>query len=175
MSKTNFKEELRNIKAFAFDVDGVLSKPEVYLSPEGELLRSMNTKDGYALQYAVKRGYPIAIITGGRTESVGLRFKGLGIIDIYLGASDKMDDFEDFRTKYKLKSDEILFMGDDLPDFHVMKNAGIACCPSDAVEEIKAISDYISHLPGGEGCARDIIEQVLRLHGKWLDGEAFTW
>lgn len=175
MSKTNFKEELRNIKAFAFDVDGVLSKPEVYLSPEGELLRSMNTKDGYALQYAVKRGYPIAIITGGRNESVGLRFKGLGITDIYLGASDKMDDFEDFRFKYHLERGEILFMGDDLPDYHVMKEAGIACCPSDAVEEIKSVSDYISHVKGGEGCARDIIEQVLRLHGKWMDEEAVIW
>ncbi len=175
MSKTNFKEDLRNIKAFAFDVDGVLSKPEVYLSAEGELLRSMNTKDGYALQYAVKRGYPIAIITGGKTESVGRRFRGLGITDIYLGASDKMDDFEDFRFKYHLEPGEILYMGDDLPDYHVMDKAGIACCPADAVEEIKSVSAYISHLKGGEGCARDIIEQVLRLHGRWLDGEAFNW
>ncbi len=175
MSKTNFKEDLRNIKAFAFDVDGVLSNPEVYLSAEGELLRSMNTKDGYALQYAVKRGYPIAIITGGRTESVGVRFRTLGITDIYLGASNKMDDFEDFRFKYHLEPEEILYMGDDLPDFEVMKICGVACCPSDAVEEIKSISAYISHLSGGKGCVRDIIEQVLRLHGRWLDGEAFSW
>lgn len=175
MSKTNFKEDLTKIRAFAFDVDGVLAKPEVYLSPEGVLLRSMNTKDGYALQYAIKRGYPIAIITGGTTESVGLRFKGLGITDIYLGATDKVEDFEDFRLKYKLKAEEILFMGDDLPDYKVMKGAGVACCPADAVEEIKSISAYISHLPGGTGCVRDIVEQVLRLHGKWMDGEAFLW
>ncbi len=175
MSKTNFKEDLAKIRAFAFDVDGVLAKPEVYLSPEGELLRSMNTKDGYAMQYASRRGYPIAIITGGTTESVGLRFKGLGITDIYLGASNKVDDFEDFRLKYGLEAEEVLFMGDDLPDFKAMEIAGVACCPSDAVEEIKSISAYISHLPGGTGCARDIIEQVLRLHGKWMDGEAFLW
>lgn len=175
MSKTNFKEDLRKIKAFAFDVDGVLAKPEVYLSPEGELLRSMNTKDGYALQYASKRGYPIAIITGGTTESVGKRFNTLGITDIYLGASDKVENFDDFSLKYDLKPEEILYMGDDLPDFNVMEKAGVACCPADAVEEIKSISVYISHLPGGTGCARDIIEQVLRLHGRWLAGEAFLW
>lgn len=175
MSKTNFKEDLKNIKAFAFDVDGVLSDPKVYLSAEGELLRTMNTKDGYALQYASKRGYPIAIITGGRTESVGMRFKGLGIQDIYLGASRKMDDFVDFRLKYGLEPGEILYMGDDLPDYEVMKACGVACCPSDAVEEIKSVSVYISHLSGGNGCVRDILEQVLRLHGKWMDGEAFAW
>lgn len=175
MSKTNFKEELMNIKAFAFDVDGVLSNPEVYLSAEGELLRSMNTKDGYALQYAVKRGYPVAIITGGRTESVGLRFRNLGITDIYLGSYNKMADFNDFRFRYELEPKHVLYMGDDLPDYEVMKAAGVACCPADAVEEIKSICDYISHLEGGKGCARDIVEQVLRLQGRWMDGEAFTW
>lgn len=175
MSKTNFKEDLERIRAFAFDVDGVLSDPKVYLSPEGHLLRSMNTKDGYALQYAVKRGYPIAIITGGRSESVGIRFGNLGIDDIYLGASDKVSDFKDFCRKYDLAHEQVLYMGDDLPDYEVMKIAGVACCPSDAVEEIKSASVYISHLRGGAGCVRDIIEQVLRLHGKWMDEEAFTW
>ena len=175
MSKGNFKEDLKKIRAFAFDVDGVLSDPKVYLSAEGDLLRSMNTKDGYALQYAAKRGYPIAIITGGRTEAVGLRFSNLGIKDIYLGASDKISDLEDFRKKYNLVADEILFMGDDLPDYEVMKHCGVACCPADAVDDIKAISSYISHRDGGEGCVRDIVEQVLRLHGKWMDGEAFSW
>ncbi|MCF8225171.1 MAG: HAD-IIIA family hydrolase [Bacteroidales bacterium] len=175
MSKTNYKEDLERIRAFAFDVDGVLSDPRVFLSVEGDLLRTMNTKDGYALQYAVKRGYPIAIITGGRTESVGLRFSNLGIADIYLGASDKLKDFYDFCRKYNLEQDQVLYMGDDLPDYEVMRKAGVACCPADAVEEIKSVSVYISHLKGGEGCVRDIIEQVLRLHGRWMDGEAFTW
>ncbi len=175
MSKTNFKEDLKKIRAFAFDVDGVLSDPKVLLSAQGELLRTMNTKDGYAIQYAVKRGYPIAIITGGRAENVAVRFGNLGIEDIYLGASDKKKDFDDFRIKYGLKADEILFMGDDMPDFEVMSISGVACCPADAVEEIKSISSYISHFKGGDGCVRDIIEQVLRLHGRWMDGEAFTW
>jgi 3-deoxy-D-manno-octulosonate 8-phosphate phosphatase (KDO 8-P phosphatase) len=175
MSKANFKEDLKKVRAFAFDVDGVLSDPKVYLSPEGELLRTMNTKDGYALQYAVKRGYPVAIITGGRTESVGVRFSMLGIEDIYLAASDKKRDFDDFIKKYGLEPDEVLYMGDDLPDYEVMTACGVACCPADAVEEIKSISAYISHIKGGEGCVRDIIQQVLRLHGRWMDGEAFTW
>ncbi len=175
MSKANFKEDLKKVRAFAFDVDGVLSDPKVYLSADGELMRTMNTKDGYALQYASKRGYPIAIITGGRTESVGLRFSNLGIRDIYLGASDKIEDFNNFRKKYGLAADEVLFMGDDLPDYNVMKACGVPTCPADAVEEIKSVSVYISHLKGGEGCVRDIIEQVLRLHGKWMDGEAFAW
>ncbi len=172
---TNFKEKLRQVKGFAFDVDGVLSGPLVYLHPDGELMRSMNTKDGYAIQYAVKHGYPIAIITGGRTESVGMRFRGLGVTDIYLGSTHKVDDFREFTARYGLDPGEILFMGDDLPDYNVMQLAGVPCCPADAVDEIKAISCYISPRLGGLGCARDVIEQVLRLHGRWMDAEAFSW
>jgi len=163
------------VKAFAFDVDGVLSNPEVYLHPTGEIMRSMNTKDGYALQYAVKRGYPIAIITGGNTPSVAQRFKGLGITDIYMASSHKMDDFKDFIFKYDLDPKEVLYMGDDLPDLEVMQQSGVRCCPADAVEEIKAIAHYISPYNGGKGCVRDIIEQVLRLHGRWNNGETFAW
>ena len=172
---TNFTERLQKVKAFAFDVDGVLSSPEIYLHPTGELMRSMNTKDGYALQYAVKRGYPIAIITGGNTDSVALRFKGLGITDIYLASSQKVDDFTDFLFKYDLAPEEVLYMGDDLPDYEVMQQAGVPCCPADAVEEIKSVAHYISPYGGGKGCVRDIIEQVLRLHGRWMDGQSFTW
>lgn len=172
---TNFKEELSKVRAFVFDVDGVLSGPQVWLHPEGELMRSMNTKDGYALQHAVKRGYPIAIITGGRSDSVELRFRGLGISDVYLGSSDKLENLTDFLEKYGLKPEEILYMGDDLPDYEVMKKVGIPCCPSDAVDEIKSIALYISPRMGGMGCARDVIEQVLRLHGRWMDGDSFSW
>ena len=172
---TNFKEGLQAVKAFAFDVDGVLSSPEVYLHPTGELMRSMNTKDGYALQYAVKQGYPIGIITGGNTVSVAQRFKGLGITDIYLASSYKMDDFRDFLFKYDLKAEEVLYMGDDMPDLEVMQAVGVPCCPADAVEEVKAVSHYISPHKGGGGCVRDVVEQVLRLHGRWNDVETFTW
>jgi 3-deoxy-D-manno-octulosonate 8-phosphate phosphatase (KDO 8-P phosphatase) len=135
----------------------------------------MNTKDGYALQYAVKRGYPIAIITGGKTDSVALRFKGLGITDIYLGSSFKPDDFQDFILKYDITPEDVLYMGDDLPDYEVMKKAGVPCCPCDAVDEIKSMAQYISPFAGGQGCVRDVIEQVLRLHGRWMDGESFVW
>ena len=172
---TNFKEGLKIVKAFAFDVDGVLSSPEVYLHPGGELMRSMNTKDGYALQHAVKSGYPLAIITGGKTESVSERFRGLGITDIYLGSSYKIDDFNDFLFKYDLKDEEVLYMGDDLPDYDILKKVGVPCCPSDAVEEIKSVAHYISPFAGGKGCVRDVIEQVLRLHGRWMDDETFDW
>jgi 3-deoxy-D-manno-octulosonate 8-phosphate phosphatase (KDO 8-P phosphatase) len=172
---TNFKEGLSLVKAFVFDVDGVLSSPLVYLHPGGELMRSMNTKDGYALQYAVKRGYPVAIITGGKTPSVAMRFRGLGITDIYMGSAYKPDDLNEFATKYGLRMEDLLFMGDDLPDYEVMQLVGLPCCPADAVEEIKSVSKYISPFSGGHGCARDVIEQVLRLHGRWMDGESFIW
>ncbi|PID92152.1 MAG: 3-deoxy-D-manno-octulosonate 8-phosphate phosphatase [Bacteroidetes bacterium] len=172
---TNFKEGLKHIKAFAFDVDGVLSNPEVYLHPSGELMRSMNTKDGYALQYAVKRGYPVAIITGGNTESLVLRFRALGITDIYMSASYKPDNFKDFICKYGLEAGDVLYMGDDLPDYEVIQMSGVGCCPADAVEEIKAVAHYISPNRGGRGCVRDVIEQVLRLHGRWMDDESFSW
>jgi 3-deoxy-D-manno-octulosonate 8-phosphate phosphatase (KDO 8-P phosphatase) len=172
---TNFKEGLQKVKAFIFDVDGVLSSPRIFLDQDGELMRTMNTKDGYAIQHASGKGYPIAIITGGRSESIALRFKKLGLSDVYLGSSNKMEDFEDFLRTYNLTPGDVLYMGDDLPDYEVMKKAGVACCPADAVEEIKSVAHYISHLGGGEGCVRDVIEQVLRLQGRWMDGEPLHW
>lgn len=172
---SNFKEELRKVEAFAFDVDGVLSNQTMPLHPGGEPMRTVNIKDGYALQLAVKKEYPIAIITGGKTDAVKKRFVNLGITDIYLGSYIKKDDFEDFVYKYGLNSENVLYMGDDLPDYEVMKMVGFPTCPADAVTEIKQISKYISNLNGGEGCVRDIIEQVLRLNNKWMDGDAFHW
>jgi len=172
----NFKENLKEIKAFAFDVDGVLATNSVVLYPDGEPMRVVNIKDGYALQYAVKKGYPVAIITGAKTEAVRIRFAGLGITDIYLASFYKMKDFEEFAEKHGLAFSDILYMGDDIPDYHVMKTCGFPCCPSDAVAEIKEISCYISPIAGGMGCGRDVIEQVLKAQGKWMDGdEAFGW
>ena len=172
--KLNFKELLQNVKAFAFDVDGVFSN-NVLLHPSGELLRTMNIKDGFAVQYAVKKGYPMAIITGGNSEAVRSRFKNLGISDIYLKSQNKIVDFNDFLLRNQLKPDEILYMGDDLPDYEIMKRVGVPTCPADAVAEIKDISVYISHKTGGEGCVRDVIEQVLRVQDKWMHPEALTW
>ena len=172
---SNFKEELRKVKAFAFDVDGVLSNQILTLHPDGEPMRTINIKDGYAIQLAVKKQYPIAVITGGNSDAVMKRFHGLGVSDVYLNSSNKKQDFADFLSKYKLDASAVLYMGDDLPDYEVMKIVGFPTCPADAVVEIKQLSRYISNLNGGEGCVRDIIEQVLRLHNKWMDGDAFSW
>lgn len=171
----NFKEELSKVKAFVFDVDGVLSNSRIYLHPEGDLMRSMNIKDGYAIQYAVRKGYPVCIITGGNSASVRRRFEGLGVESVYLRSKNKEDDIGQFLEGKDFGMENILYMGDDLPDYRVMQKVGFPTCPSDAVEEIKSISFYISDKPGGEGCARDVIEQVLRLQGKWMEEDAFRW
>ncbi len=172
---SNFKEELRKVKAFAFDVDGVLSKHTMPLGPDGFPMRTINIKDGYALQLAVKKGYPIAIVTGGNSVAVKKRFTGLGIKEVYLNSFEKINDFRDFVSKYRLDPETVLYMGDDLPDYEILKMVGFPTCPADAVVEIKQLSKYISNINGGEGCVRDIIEQVLRLHNKWMDGDAFRW
>lgn len=171
-----FIEELQKIKAMVFDVDGVLSSDCVPLHPSGEPMRMVNIKDGYAIQLAIKKGYHVAIITGGKTDAVRKRFESLGMKDIYMGAAYKIRTFNEYLSKYNLKSDEVLYMGDDIPDFEIMKSCGFPCCPKDAAPEIKAISRYISPQKGGEGCGRDIIEQVLKANKDWMDNaEAFGW
>jgi 3-deoxy-D-manno-octulosonate 8-phosphate phosphatase (KDO 8-P phosphatase) len=170
-----FKEKLNKIKAFAFDVDGVFTDGTIFLLPGSEFVRAMNIKDGYAVQHCIKMGYPIAVISGGSSEEVRKRFENLGVTDIYLRSSDKWDSYEDFRMKYGFDHSEILYMGDDVPDLPIMQAVGVPTCPSDAAVEIKEASIYISNLPGGNGCVRDIIEQVLRLHDKWTNKEALIW
>lgn len=162
-----FKDELKHIKAFAFDVDGVFTDGKIFLHPSGEMLRTSHMRDGYAVQLAIKKGFPVAIISGGKSDSLHSRFKGLGVTDIYLGSLDKMSDFTDYCYKYSLKPEEILYMGDDLPDYDVLQKVGVSCCPSDAVSQIKGIVKYISPFKGGEGCVRDVIEQVLRVQNHW--------
>ena len=179
MSTINY--DLSRIKALAFDVDGVLSSTTVPLHPSGEPMRTVNIKDGYAIQLAVKKGIRIAIITGGRTEAVRIRFAGLGVTDLYMGSAVKIHDYRAFRDKYGLADDEILYMGDDVPDIEVMRECGLPCCPKDAVPEVKAVAKYISCLlyisyaEGGHGCGRDVVEQVLKAHGIWLTDDAFGW
>jgi 3-deoxy-D-manno-octulosonate 8-phosphate phosphatase (KDO 8-P phosphatase) len=172
---TNFKEELINIKAFIFDLDGVLSLQTITLNSFGVPNRTVNLRDGYALQLAVKKGYRVAVITGSNCREYSKRLKLLGITDFYLNSRFKPDQLYLFMKKYGLKSQEVLYMGDDIPDYEVMKQAGVPVCPADADSEIKQISLYISDKKGGEGCVRDIIEQVMRLHNKWMDSEAFSW
>jgi len=170
----NFKEHLHKVKAFAFDVDGVFTDGVVLIHPSGELLRTSNARDGYAVNKAVKEGFPIAIISGGKSESVRERFRGLGVTDIYLGITDKLDALNDFRYKYGFELSDILFMGDDLPDYEVMNHVGFPTCPADAAPEIIEISMYISGYGGGKGCVRDVIEQVLKLNGRWLTEKNFN-
>ena len=163
----NFKQLLNNIKAFVFDVDGVLTDGSLILMHDGEQIRTMNIKDGYALKLAIQKGYKVAVISGGKSESVRTRLQGLGIVDVYLGKENKTEALEEFMLIHSLKSGQILYMGDDMPDYEVMQKVGVATCPADAVHEIKAISIYVSAIKGGKGCVRDVIEQVMKLHGKW--------
>lgn len=172
---SNLKAKLQPISAFMLDVDGVLTNGMVTTLPDGDQLRTMNIKDGYALQHAVKKGYHISIISGGTSESVRKRLNGLGIQEVNLGCKNKVEVFEQLKKKFGLQKEQILYMGDDIPDYKVMQAVGFAACPNDAATEIKSISDYISPKKGGEGCVRDLIEQVLKLHGKWFDKDSFEW
>ena len=168
--------DLKKIKALAFDVDGVLSRQTIVLHPSGEPMRTVNIKDGYAIQLAVKMGLHVAIITGGRSEAVRKRYEGLGVPDVYLGCAVKITTYDAFLEKYGLRDEEVLYMGDDIPDYEVLARCGCPWCPSDAAPEIRSVSLYISHYAGGEGCGRDVIEQVLRAQHKWMsDRKAFGW
>ena len=164
-----FLNNLKNIKAFVLDIDGVLTDGTVHVTETGEQLRKFHVRDGYAMQRAVKSGYLICVISGGKSASVIIRLNGLGITEVYLGVDQKMEVFSDFLVKYSLKAEEVMYMGDDIPDIPPMKVAGIAVCPADAVEEVKAVSAYVSGKDGGGGCVRDVIEKVLKIQGKWYD------
>jgi len=168
--------DLRKIRAIIFDVDGVLSRETITLHPGGEPMRTVNIKDGYAIQLAMKLGLRIVILTGGTTESVRMRYLGLGVEDVYMGCSVKLKTYDEFLLKYGLVDDEVMYMGDDVPDYEIMRRVGCPVCPADACTDIKEISLYVSHLKGGCGCGRDVIEQVLRAQGKWLmNAKAFGW
>ena len=172
---SNYKEKLHELTTFIFDYDGVLTDGKVLVINENEQLRSSNVKDGYALQYAIKKGYRICIISGGISSSMTQRMESLGITDVFLGVQNKLETYNNYLINNDLINTQVLYMGDDIPDYEVMLNVGVATCPSDAATEIKSIADYISDAKGGEGCVRDIIEQVLRLHNQWFHKEAFHW
>lgn len=168
--------DLTKIKAFIFDVDGVLSAETIVLSHTGEPLRTVNIKDGYAIQLAVKMGLQVAIITGGKTDAVRLRYESLGVQHVCMGCSVKVKAYEELLELLHISDEEVLYVGDDIPDYEVMRRCGCPCCPSDAASDIKDISLYVSSLAGGHGCGRDIIEQVLRAQGKWMsEAKAFGW
>jgi 3-deoxy-D-manno-octulosonate 8-phosphate phosphatase (KDO 8-P phosphatase) len=172
---SNYKELLKNISTFIFDYDGVLTDGSVITMNNGEAYRVSNVKDGYALQLAIKKGYNIAIISGSRGEGMTLRLKSLQITDIFLGIENKLEVYHDYLEKKSIGSSHVLFMGDDIPDYEIMTEAGVPTCPSDAAEEIKTVAKYISHMGGGKGCVRDVIEQVMKIQGKWMNDDAYHW
>lgn len=168
--------DLKKVKAIVFDVDGVLSRQTITLASSGEPLRTVNIKDGYAIQLAQKLGLRIAILTGGNTQAIRIRYKNLGVEDVYMGCAVKIKTYEEFKAKYSLGDEEIVYVGDDIPDYEVMQRCGCPCCPADACSDIKAISTYVSSQNGGDGVGRDVVEQVLRVQGMWLsDAKAFGW
>ncbi|MCB2206722.1 MAG: HAD hydrolase family protein [Bacteroidetes bacterium] len=172
---SNYKALLTNVKTFVFDYDGVMTNGNLLLQMDGQPLRFANVKDGFVLQLAVKLGYRVVVISGGFSKSVETRFEALGIKDVFLGIRDKLIVFDEYITNNGIDPETTVYMGDDIPDYKVMKKVGVPVCPADAAEEIKEISIYISDKKGGEGCVRDIIEQVLKVQGKWMSDESHHW
>lgn len=167
--------KFQGISAFIFDVDGVLTDGSVYVSDAGEQSRVFNIKDGYAIQLAVKCGYHVAAITGSKSKTAVHRLNGLGVQDVFTGVPSKTEVFKACLQKWSILPDSVMYMGDDIPDLEIMQEVGLAACPADAVEEVKNISQYISPVCGGKGCVREIIEKVLKIQGKWMSAEAFSW
>lgn len=168
--------DLNEIRAIFLDVDGVLSCTTIPQHPNGEPMRTVNIKDGYAIQHAVKCGLHMAIITGATTPAVRIRYQALGVEDITLGASVKMHTYQQLKEKYQLDDKQIAYVGDDIPDYEVLATCGLPCCPADAAPEIKEICTYVSPMDGGQGCVRDIIEQILKTQHKWMhNSTAFGW
>lgn len=169
MEAKSYKEYLKHINTFIFDIDGVLTDGTVIVTTSGDMLRNMNIKDGYALKTAIDQGFNICIISGGSNEGVRIRLNGLGIKDVFLGAQNKIEQLNSYLKDKGVDLKNVLYMGDDIPDFPVMKLVGLPTCPQDAVPEIKGISKYISHKNGGKGAVRDVIEQVLKVQDKWMN------
>ena len=164
----SYKELLNDITTFIFDVDGVLTDSSVHITETGEMLRIMNIRDGFAMKAALESGYKVCIISGGNNEGVRIRLRNLGIYDIHLASPNKVETFLEYIDLYGIDPSQVLYMGDDIPDYHVMKLVGLPTCPQDASPEIKAIAKYISHKNGGKGAAREVIEQVMKVQGKWM-------
>lgn len=172
----HYLKRLPKITTLIFDIDGVLTDGIVTIMPNGDQLRSLNSKDGFAIQLAVRKGFKICVITGGNSENVKMRLAKMGVTDVYLNIAQKIDTYDDIKVMYDLKDEEIMYMGDDLPDYEIMQQVGIPACPQNAAREIRDISKYISDQDGGKGCVRDIIEKVLRAQGKWMtDKSDLTW
>lgn len=170
----SYKEKLAKVTTFIFDVDGVLTDGSVMLIKD-EVVRTLNSRDGYALQYAAKKGYNIFIITGGNSESVKDRLENLGATEVILRAKNKLEHYQRLKAERNITDEEVLYMGDDIPDYEILEKVGVSTCPQDAAVEIKSICDYQSPYGGGKHCVRDVIEQTLRVQGKWFDKSSFEW
>lgn len=171
----NYKSQLAKTTVFIFDIDGVFTDNIVYLLSDGEQMRTANVRDGYAVQHAVKSGFRIAIISGGKNEAVRARFEKLGVTEVHLGSSNKKIVYENLQAKWGFSDEEVCYMGDDIPDLPILKRVGLATCPADAVPEVKAVAHYISDKLGGHGCVRDVLEQALKLKGQWMNEESLIW
>ncbi len=171
----NYKALLTGVNTFIFDYDGVMTDGRVILQHNDPPLRTANVRDGFVLQLAVKLGYNVVVISGGFSKSMDNRFDTLNIKDAFTGVKNKVEVFEKYIKEKGIDAQNVVYMGDDIPDIPVMKRVGVPVCPADATEEVKAVSVYISDKNGGEGCVRDIIEQVMKVQGKWMTPEAFTW
>ncbi len=165
----NYKTRLKDITTIVLDVDGVLTNGDVFLDSSGQMLRTMNTRDGFAMKTAIDKGYKICVITGGNSPQVKKRLNYLGIYDVFLEVKDKMAVLKKYLKKNKITFEQILYVGDDIPDYEPIKHASIGVAPNDACEEILAIADYVSHKNGGRGCVREILEQVMKIRGDWFD------
>jgi 3-deoxy-D-manno-octulosonate 8-phosphate phosphatase (KDO 8-P phosphatase) len=170
----SYKENLHSITTFVLDVDGVFTDGSVQLM-NNDVVRTLNSRDGYAVQYASKMGYQILIVTGGNSDAVKVRLENLGATEVCLRSSNKVDVYNRLKEKYDFTDDQALYMGDDIPDYRVMQMVKVATCPQDAAVEIKSVAHYQSPINGGQGCVRDVIEQTLRVQGKWFKNEAFEW
>ena len=168
MRNKNYKTLLNNIRAFVFDVDGVMTNGKVMITSDGEMYREMDTRDGFALKYALLKGFKIGIISGGTNEGVRKRLELLGVNKVYLGIHEKDIAFDDFVSTFNINPDQVLYMGDDVPDVPVMEKVGVSTCPQDALPDVKRVVDYVSHKKGGDGCVREIVEQVMRVQDKWV-------
>lgn len=171
----NYKEKLPKITTFVFDFDGVMSDGMIWMFDEERQMRCANVKDGYALHHAIKKGYRVAILSGGKGQCIHTRMNYLGVKDVFTQVSYKKARFEKYLEENHLSPEEVLYMGDDIPDYEVMKMSGVSACPADACVEIQEIADYISHCKGGQGCVRDVIEQVMRVRGDWFDEASLHW
>ena len=168
-------EKLKHITHFIFDIDGVLTPGTVLVTEEGHMLRTVNIKDGYALQHAIKRGFKVAIISGGTSDGMRKRFEGLGLEHIYLGQGNKVKAFEELKNIWGVESEDIAYCGDDMPDYPLLKQVGLSTCPSDAATDIKDICELIIPHKGGNGCARFLLENAMKLQDSWMSNDTFSW